>query len=769
MNPKKHLKTLLLAVLLSLSCLLTAACGAPGEDAAGGTSGAPGVSGTGTGGGTDAAGGGNGQAAIYLPSFQSMTGAESGSCRNLEVNCGFLYYSVRESGADGQGRRRFYRQSLMEEGIRNAAQELYADAEAWEELAADTYTFFTDAKGYGYFILRKAAADTGQEQYFLCKYGVSGSELFRRDITPEMTAQTADLNLFRRAVTDGEGRIYIGRTEAVCLYDRDGNLHTEVPMPGELKGMDCGRDGAVYVTCHTGRELVLEKVDFEKGTLEEIYSGFPGDGALSGGTAYDILTMDQQAVYGFSAGMEQPEKVLDWTDSDLYGNEIAYIHGLEDGKLLAVADGAGGVSQLVLLAPPGAEGRPAKEVITIGVMDYRSSQELDTLLAGFNRSSEKYRAELVIYGEGTEGLEGLLTAIDKANLAILTGDSPDLISLDRQIVLDMYAKKGVLEDLGGYLENSGVIHRDDLLETALDLFTYEDKLYGMPRGVYLWTIVGRTSQVGEEAGWTIEDMEQLVRGHPDARLFRTCTKSEVLHTLMMYDMRNYVDWLEGTCRFDSEEFREVLEFVNSFPLEQLPDEDLTLENGGILLGMEPMICVSSYTYWREAFGDDGMTCIGFPSRHGCGTMLDVAHSTFGISALSEHKEGAWEFLEFMLTDDTMIDWMFPVNKALLERNFLDALGQDYVYDEAGNILYDENGKPLTRELFTERYGTVPIQEDVDAVRHLLETAEPSNLSWGDIYKIINEETAPYFHGQKTLDEVVDIIQRRAQLCVSENQ
>ena len=103
----------------------------------------------------------------------------------------------------------------------------------------------------------------------------------------------------------------------------------------------------------------------------------------------------------------------------------------------------------------------------------------------------------------------------------------------------------------------------------------------------------------------------------------------------------------------------------------------------------------------------------------------------------------------------------------MEKNFLEALGQDYVYDAEGNIMLDENGKPLTRELYTARLGTVPIQEDVDAVRRLLETAEPTNLSWGNIFNIINEEAAPYFYGQKTLDEVVDIIQRRAQLCVSE--
>jgi hypothetical protein len=39
----------------------------------------------------------------------------------------------------------------------------------------------------------------------------------------------------------------------------------------------------------------------------------------------------------------------------------------------------------------------------------------------------------------------------------------------------------------------------------------------------------------------------------------------------------------------------------------------------------------------------------------------------------------------------------------------------------------------------------------------------------DLYTIIREEAAYYFNGTKTLDQVADIIQNRAQVYVSENQ
>lgn len=783
MPGKIYVKKRFLTILLVISCFLTVSCGIHGsEDTAhpGNGSGTEKETGNSSGDKTGAAGSSKSQNSIYVPSFRDMTGSENGSCRNLEFNCGFLYYSVMESGADGQNRRRFYRQSLTEGMSHAPAQELYENAETREELSTNTYTFFTDAKGYGYFILRRpgAGADTDQESYFLCKYGVSGSELFRQDITAEMTARSDSdgLNLFRRAVTDSESRIYIGQTENIYLYDKTGNLQAKVTVPGELAGMDCGRDGAVYVTYRTDRELVLGTVDFEKGTVEEIYNDLPGDGTLSGGTEYDILTMDSQKVYGFSAGMEAPESVLTWLDSDLYGDEVAYIHGMDEGMLLAVSDGSGSGSRMVFLAPPGTEGIAAKEVITIGVLHDQSGQALDTLVARFNRSSEHYRAELILYGQGSRDLTELLARLDRANMAIMNGDSPDLICLYHNVNLDTYVNKGVLEDLTGYLESSSVLHREDLLAPALEQFTYGDGLYGLPRDITLKTLAGRRSELGEETGWTVAEMEQFVRDHPDARLFDharlfdSCPKSGILRVLLEYNMKYFVDWTGGTCSFDSEEFRELLEFANSFPLEQLPDEELTLENGGILLYLPWTIThVGSYTSIRKSFGGEELTCIGFPGECGSGTMIDITEYTFGISALSEHKEGAWKLIEFMMTDDAMYSLGFPVNKDLLEKNFLEALGLDYVYDAEGNIMLDENGNPLTRELYTMRLGTVPIQEDVDAVRQLLEIAEPANLSWGNIYNIISEEASPYFYGQKTLDEVVDIIQRRARLCVSESR
>ena len=61
---------------------------------------------------------------------------------------------------------------------------------------------------------------------------------------------------------------------------------------------------------------------------------------------------------------------------------------------------------------------------------------------------------------------------------------------------------------------------------------------------------------------------------------------------------------------------------------------------------------------------------------------------------------------------------------------------------------------------------MPIPEEVEEIRRLISLARPA---WQDAVamSIIKEEAASYFHGQKTLDEVVGLIDNRVGLYMDE--
>ncbi|MBO5282023.1 MAG: hypothetical protein J6B43_02675, partial [Lachnospiraceae bacterium] len=52
---------------------------------------------------------------------------------------------------------------------------------------------------------------------------------------------------------------------------------------------------------------------------------------------------------------------------------------------------------------------------------------------------------------------------------------------------------------------------------------------------------------------------------------------------------------------------------------------------------------------------------------------------------------------------------------------------------------------------------------------LLESAVPTAVSSDDIFDIVMEEANGYFQGDKDLDSVVDVIQRRVQLYLDERK
>ena len=60
------------------------------------------------------------------------------------------------------------------------------------------------------------------------------------------------------------------------------------------------------------------------------------------------------------------------------------------------------------------------------------------------------------------------------------------------------------------------------------------------------------------------------------------------------------------------------------------------------------------------------------------------------------------------------------------------------------------------------------QEEIDALFEGICSAKSNRIFDSDIWNIIAEEVQPYFDGKKTIEEVMNVIQNRASIYVSEN-
>lgn len=277
-------------------------------------------------------------------------------------------------------------------------------------------------------------------------------------------------------------------------------------------------------------------------------------------------------------------------------------------------------------------------------------------------------------------------------------------------------------------------------------------------------------------GWTLEELLAYAEKYPEAKIMEGATSDSIINFCMVYNQEAFIDWDEAKCNFDTEEFRKVLEFAGQFPAklsgadfdnektpyERYRDKDVLLHSSGVSM-------VEDIQAAEGLFGEP-VTAIGFPTADGSAGAVLYGQGMYGILSKADNKEGAWQFIESVLSEGNKEEFGFSTRKSMLEKTLKESMEPKYVLDDNGEPLLDGNGEKI---LMTSNWSdkielTGATQEQVDMLRELLAAARPARTSNRQLMNIIFEEAAPYFAGQKSIDDVIHIIQNRVQLYVNEN-
>ena len=720
---------------------------------------------------------------VYVPQFQTLETGEETHINNVKIHNEKLYYlSYTYDESTQESKNEFICRPL--DNLKNA-ETLNLNIETIEGFISGMGDFTFDKDGNLYAIKHISPIYVEGMEYkdsdyktFLAKYTADLHEVWSLDLAEIFKEENSYV---QNMITGGENKIYLSSNNVIYVIDGTGNFVKTISVNADwINGLTATSDGRVFTVQYGNKGMEIAEVDTVKDVMGEVLQGIPDTNSeIRAGQNGTLLVGGYNKLYEYDLNAQEATEVLDWVESNIHGNSVRDISILADGRLAVFCDDYEGTPEVVFLTKTESSKAPQKKVLTIGTL-YESNSSLQEAVVNFNKKNTEYALKIKAYiDETAEWTESTYSdALTQIYADMAGGNSPDLIDLS-MVNLKNMAAKGVLEDLTPYLEKSETANTDDFVPSALNAYNVNGIQTTVPAYFTINTLLARTSVVGEEPGWTMEEMIALAKANPDAKLMHGMTKEMALQTCLMYASDSFIDYGSGICSFDSPEFIQFLEFANCFDLEYEYNEDESfpkmLQAGKILLSNASFSDVHEYQMYHLMFEEDGVTAIGYPTADGKPGVFLSGSEIYGISAQSENKDGAWRFLESMLSaQPSSHAWGFPSRKEQLEEMFKEACEPQYQYDENGEILTDKDGNYMQYPKTSWGYDNWDVdiyaatQEEIDGVRHLIEIARPLSRESEEIYAIIGEEAAPYFAGQKSAEEVAKIIQSRVQIYVSEN-
>lgn len=621
---------------------------------------------------------------------------------------------------------------------------------------------------------------------YLEKYDSSGNQIYSNDIS-DLADDEYGLYIDYAAV-DTKGRVIGVQESKILLFDVQGKKQGEIMTSNSyINSLFADKAGNVYVLQDGEEGMSLSLIDYEGKSFKETYKNMPHGQYIFAGGSKDFIVATDSKVYEYSLETQTCEEILDWLDSDINGQSLQGMGVLEDGRIAVFLrdwlEGSDELELAVLTRKKVDEVAP-REVIVIGTTYI--NQSLQTEAVNFNKTNEKYKVKIKSYiDENTPWHENLYDDATALMINDITsGTGPDIINLSDIVNMEAFAQKGVFIDLSSFLEKSDFFKKEDFLENVMEEYTYNDKLIAIPLRISVRALLAKTSMAGDLGGWSVNDLITYSKENPDIQLFDMATKSNMLNVLMNYNQEFFIDYESGKCNFDSDEFKTILEFANGYPNEFVYDENAKekpakLQDDELLLNDANFSSVTEFQMNKLLF-DAPSSTVGFPTVDGSylGSIMRTDGDSFAISAKSKNQETAWEFIEGLLLRDSdfnsIFNHGFSTQKAVLDKMYEKALTPEYVLDENGQPMLDETGAKM-KVTHGWSYGNSwsadieeATQEEVDELHELIINARMIPAQDNQIMSIIMEDAEPYFQGQKSLDEVVKIIQSRVQLYVSEN-
>lgn len=376
----------------------------------------------------------------------------------------------------------------------------------------------------------------------------------------------------------------------------------------------------------------------------------------------------------------------------------------------------------------------------------------------FNQENDDYYVALETCGSEGDMDDYTMTA----SIEVAAGKGPDIFVGD---LLGEYAygiaQKGGFVNLTPYLESSG-IDENDYFPATFAKWRQDTEIYSILPSIALTSYYMNGDILDRNLNPDIDALVDVLlswQGNAVYMIFPGSTDGidslSVLEMLLQgsEDIWGAVDWESGTCDFGGSLFARILKTAKRYGGD-------SVHNYPGLLQQE---YYNLYLYKdKNILEKEGLAAAGILFDDGCYPQINPYYTyTLLVNINSAHKDGAWEFIQFLLGYEAQaaqgLLGTYPSNKnvfdVLIAKEQAEGYGATTSYPE----YFEQSGHHYLTDERVEY-----LKETLENTRFLPTKTDP-------ILSIIYEEAQAYFAGLKDINEVTVLIENRVQLYLDENR
>ena len=374
---------------------------------------------------------------------------------------------------------------------------------------------------------------------------------------------------------------------------------------------------------------------------------------------------------------------------------------------------------------------------------------------------------------------------NRVNTALMSGKGPDILAFD-VLPFRKYADSGILEDLAAYMEADEGFNIGDYRRNILDGARYKSSQYMLPLDFFYFFIAldntrvdGATAAALKEKGrftyWELTDAisGQFMGDSSGARVIDFQSGAlRGFRTVFNSEYKNYIDLENKKAHFTDSDFAELLKrferqradgyFVPEFASRDEITEDYIASARLYYLKYETDMVLQQIFLPKQ--GMDVQEAFPTPTVDEIAGLLVNSEGkasfrysqAYGISANSQNKQLAWEFLKFLMGGEMQQSnnlYGLPINNEAFTKESKKYFVTDFPSDGRMEITkpefidaYNEYIKYL--DGFVSDLSCCPITDTV-------------------IDDLVSNEAGLFFDGSTSAEEAAATLQNRVQLYLDE--